>query len=114
MATDTSRKSFGKRVRSLRKYRGWTQEELAVKAHMDSKSLGAIERGERNVTLDNVAKLARGLGVELHQLFLFEAKGVQAPEEITETKLLDLVKTAPQKKKSLALAILGEVLNHQD
>jgi transcriptional regulator with XRE-family HTH domain len=114
MPADTSRKSFGKRVRSIRKYRGWTQEELAVKAHMDSKSLGAIERGERNVTIDNVAKLARGLGVELHQLFLFETKGLAAAEEVTETKLLDLVKTAPPRKKSLALAILGEVLNHED
>lgn len=114
MAADSSRKQFGKRVRAIRKYRGWTQEELAVKAHMDSKSLGAIERGERNVTIDNVAKLARGLGVELHQLFLFEAKGVVAAEEITESKLLDLVKTAPQKRKTLALAILGEVLNHEE
>ena len=114
MATENSRRSFGKRVRSLRKYRGWTQEELAVKSHMDSKSLGAIERGERNVTIDNVAKLARGLGVELHQLFLFEAKGLLAAEEITETKLLDLVKTAPPKRKTLALAILGEVLNHEE
>ncbi|MCE9582093.1 MAG: helix-turn-helix domain-containing protein [Planctomycetes bacterium] len=114
MPADSSRKSFGKRVRALRKYRGWTQEELAVKAHMDSKSMGAIERGERNVTIDNVAKLARGLGVEMHQLFLFDARGIQPAEEVSEQRILDLVKTAPGRRKTLALAILGEVLNHQD
>ena len=57
------------------------------------KYLGAIERGERNVTLDNIEKIAAGFGVEAHQLFLFSAREGEITEErITETKIRDLLR----------------------
>ena len=70
-------KELGTRIRQLRKIKGWTQEVLAEKAGMDYKYLGAIERGEKNLTLANVEKIAKGLGVEVYQLFLFSLKGMQ-------------------------------------
>jgi transcriptional regulator with XRE-family HTH domain len=113
-AADNARKLFGRRVRQLRKFRGWTQEELAVKAHMDAKSMGAIERGERNITLDNVSKIARGLGVELLQLFLFDARGVKVEEEVAEERILDALRTSPPKRKLMILGVLSEILRHVD
>lgn len=53
------------RVRALRLARGWTQEQLAERAGVHEKFLGAVERGERNVTLRNIARIARGLGVPI-------------------------------------------------
>ncbi len=44
---------------------------LANKSGLDRTYVGGIERGERNVALDNIAKLAKALGVELGELFKF-------------------------------------------
>lgn len=53
---------FGRRVRRARDARGWTQEDLAEKANLDRTYVGAIERGERNLALLNINKLAVALG----------------------------------------------------
>ena len=60
---------FGARVRQLRGKRGWSQEELAAEAGLDRTYIGGIERGERNVALINVAKIAQALRVPLRELF---------------------------------------------
>jgi transcriptional regulator with XRE-family HTH domain len=60
---------FGKRVRALRAAKGWTQEELAAKARLHSTYIGGIERGERNVGLDNIHKIARAFGIRTSALF---------------------------------------------
>jgi len=57
--------AFGKRVRELREAaNNMTQEQLAHAAGMHWTYVGQIERGERNLTYQNLLKLARGLGVE--------------------------------------------------
>jgi DNA-binding XRE family transcriptional regulator len=60
---------FGKRVRSLRLAKGYSQEELAFKAKLDRTYVGGIERGERNPSLKNIAKLAEILEVPISELF---------------------------------------------
>ncbi|MGH8194150.1 MAG: helix-turn-helix domain-containing protein [Woeseiaceae bacterium] len=55
-------REFGERVRSAREGRGWTQEDLAAEAGLDRTYVGGIERGERNLALLNVNKLAIALG----------------------------------------------------
>ena len=62
-------KRFGERVRELRKERGLSQEELALEAGLDRTYVGGIERGERNVSLINIGRLAKALGVSFQQLF---------------------------------------------
>lgn len=54
-------REFGKRVRAAREERGWTQEDLAAEAGLDRTYVGGIERGERNLALLNVNKLAVAL-----------------------------------------------------
>ena len=63
---------LGNRIRALRSSRGLTQQELAELCSLNYKYLGGIERGERNPTFENLAKIASGLGIELHRLFIFE------------------------------------------
>lgn len=65
----TLRTRFGKRVRDLRKQKGWSQEELADKVGLHRTYIGTIERGEQNVSIDNIEKVAKTLGVSLEQLF---------------------------------------------
>ncbi len=52
---------FGRRVRSARAVRGWSQEQLAEKAQLDRTYIGGVERGERSLALLNVNKLAVAL-----------------------------------------------------
>jgi transcriptional regulator with XRE-family HTH domain len=59
-----ARKTFGKRLRKLRRERDLSQEELGLRADLDRNYVGGIERGERNPTLVNICRLAGALGVE--------------------------------------------------
>ncbi|MCC5615231.1 helix-turn-helix transcriptional regulator [Nostoc sp. CHAB 5836] len=59
---------FGKRVRDERLQRGLSQEELAEKAELHRTYIGMIERGEKNITLINIGKIAKALGIAVDQL----------------------------------------------
>lgn len=64
------RKKFGEKVRLLRKERGFSQEDFAFECELHRTYIGAIERGERNVSIDNIAKIAKALNVKIADLFL--------------------------------------------
>lgn len=57
------RKAFGARVRESRQQIGLSQEALAHEAGLDRSYVGQVERGERNITLDNIYRLAAALGI---------------------------------------------------
>lgn len=57
------RKAFGDRVREARHGRTISQEELALRVGLDRSYIGQVERGERNISLENIYKIAEGLGV---------------------------------------------------
>ena len=59
---------FGKRVRELRKSRGYSQESLAAECGLDRTYLGGIERGERNVALRNIEAIASALRISISEL----------------------------------------------
>lgn len=54
----------GRNIRQERSRRGWTQEMLAQEAGMHLVEVGRIERGQRDVRVSTIVKVARGLGVE--------------------------------------------------
>jgi transcriptional regulator with XRE-family HTH domain len=60
---------FGSTIRELREEQGYSQEELAEHAGLHRNYVGGIERGERNVALENIAKLAKALAVPSRELF---------------------------------------------
>lgn len=62
--------SFGNRVRELRKKSGLSQEELAFKSQLDRSYVGQVERGECNITISNIYKLAIGLEARPSDLLL--------------------------------------------
>ena len=55
-------REFGRRVRVARNAQGWTQEDLAAETGLDRTYVGSIERGERNLALLNINRLALALG----------------------------------------------------
>ena len=59
---------FGHRVRELRTAQGYSQEGFAAVCGLDRTYMGGIERGERNVALRNIGKIAEALGISIAEL----------------------------------------------
>jgi len=59
---------FGQKLRQLRTARGLSQEELAFRARLHRTYVSSAERGERNVSLVNLERLASALSVSLRDL----------------------------------------------
>lgn len=66
------KRSLGLRIRQLRMSKGLTQEQLADLSGISRQYIGDVERGERNIAIVNIEKIARALGVTLSELFDFE------------------------------------------
>ncbi len=62
-------KYFGDRVRELRKQKSLSQEALAFACDLDRTYIGGVERGERNISLVNIHRIAAALRVDTRELF---------------------------------------------
>lgn len=69
MAQASIKLLFGRALRALREARGYSQEELAERAGLHRNYVGGIERGERNVGIENIGRLAKALAVKARDLF---------------------------------------------
>ncbi|MBZ1540496.1 helix-turn-helix transcriptional regulator [Leuconostoc mesenteroides] len=67
-------KNFGTRVRKLREGLGYSQEKFAEKVQLHRTYIGMVERGEKNIALINITKIAKGLNVSVNELFRTELK----------------------------------------
>lgn len=62
---------FGQRVKEERKKKGFSQEKLAEIAGVHRTYIGMIERAEKNITLENIEKIAKALGKNPGDLLKF-------------------------------------------
>lgn len=60
--------AFGDRVRTTREAKGFSQESLAERAGLHWTYIGQVERGQRNLSLHNILKIASGLDVDAGEL----------------------------------------------
>lgn len=61
--------ALGARIRQIRSAHGFSQEDFAAHAGLDRAYYGGVERGERNVSVLNLIKIAQALQVEVGELF---------------------------------------------
>lgn len=62
-------KAFGMGLRELRTKTGLSQEKFALKINMDRTYYASVESGRRNISIENIEKIAKGLDVSLPELF---------------------------------------------
>ena len=103
------RERVGSRIRQLRKASGLTQEQLARRAGMDYKYLGSVERGERNVTLENLERIVKALGVEPYDLFAFRA-AARPTSKGGEDLLVNLVRRTDPAIRPLIIEVVQSIL----
>jgi len=60
---------LGKRIKQIRTDKGMSQKDLAYEADLDRSYIASVENGQRNVSIVNIEKIAKALGVSLSTLF---------------------------------------------
>lgn len=66
------KEKVGKRIKFLRHSLGLSQEEFAFKCGLDRTYITSLERGKRNISLENLEKIATALNVSLSEFFSFD------------------------------------------
>ena len=69
---DAPRIKFGRHLAACRKAKGWSQERLALESGIARSYLGGVERGQRNIALLNICRLAESLGITPAKLMTFD------------------------------------------
>lgn len=95
---------LGRRIRSLREARKWTQQELGEKADINYKFLGEIERGQQNSSFQILVKIASALDVELPELFRLEPE-ITDRKEITG-RIGRIIQSLPDESLKQVLLLL--------
>ncbi len=98
------RKMMGKQIKTLRRARGMSQEELSEKISINSKYLSAIERGKANPTLAVLVRLADSLKVGVPDLFNYELE----PKELAQL-VAGLIAEGDEIKLRLAAKVLNAI-----
>lgn len=78
---------IGNRIKQLRKEHGWSQEELAHCANINRTYIGELERGEKNATIDSLAKVVNALETTFEELFRY----IQPPSENKDNNILPVL-----------------------
>jgi len=102
---------LGRRIRSLRKAQGLTQEDLGEKANLHYTYIGAVERGECNISLKNIEKIATALDITLSELFSFPS-GYQAAtkEETLISEIVGMLKNKHPKTIGLIREVARDII----
>ena len=93
MKQENEKVLLGRRIRSLRTAKEWTQEKLGAEADISYKFLGEIERGQQNPSFNSLVKIAAALKVNLPELFRFEQETLD--KDAIEGIIGQIVKTLP-------------------
>jgi transcriptional regulator with XRE-family HTH domain len=99
---------LGRRIKALRLRQELTQEALGERSGLNYKYLGAIERGERNLSLKQLLKIAQALAVEPRELLSVEQEEVSLPK--LRAMIQDLLRQADRGELQLAYKLLQALL----
>ena len=103
--TDVKR-LIGDRIRQLRKEKNLSQEKLGYESELHCTHIGSIERGQKNFSIDTLIKVAKGLNVEVTDLFNFPMPP-EAAKKMKKSLIEDINVSSPETIKILLDLING-------
>ncbi len=102
-------KATADRIRYLRRQKDISQEELALRAGINTVYYGQIERGQKCPTVDTLYKIASGLEVPLPELLRFDMSSAE-PDDMG-AYIEQLIKKIPPNKIAQVIKILEDIVN---
>jgi len=99
-------KRLGERIREERRKLGLTQAQLAETAEISDTYMGAIERGERSLTLDTLVRLVNRLGVTVDYLL---ADSVTDSDANIMEQFKQIIDNQPMERKQMAINVLRTI-----
>jgi transcriptional regulator with XRE-family HTH domain len=97
---------IGDRIRQLRKEKGLSQEKLGYESELHCTHIGSIERGQKNWSIDTLIKVAKGLNVEVADLFNFPMPPADA-KKLKKALFEDINASSPESVKILSNLLNG-------
>ncbi|MNC44932.1 HTH-type transcriptional regulator SinR [compost metagenome] len=108
-------KLVGARIKVLRKKRGLSQEALGEKGGFHFSYIGQIERGEKNVSLVNLAKIANTLEVNVAQLFTYVHEDNELTVVDVEVKeIVMMLRQSNLEKVRMAKNVVREIVRGRE
>ncbi|WP_219834726.1 helix-turn-helix domain-containing protein [Paenibacillus sp. R14(2021)] len=99
----------GGKIKDIRKDRRLSQDQLGERCGFHFSYIGGVERGERNVSLENLAKIAEALHVELKELFNFKQDS-NSEKEAALKEVISLLQSQDIKQIIMTKNLLLEIL----
>ncbi|HEY0828131.1 MAG TPA: helix-turn-helix transcriptional regulator [Bacilli bacterium] len=99
----------GQRIKDIRKSKGLSQEALAERAGFQTSYIGATERGERNLSIVNLTKIAESLAVELKVIFDFDTEISEIGHSLMLNELVMMLKHRQEGELKALVNILNEL-----
>jgi len=98
---------LGKRIKQIRELKGLTQENFEEASGINARYLSALERGQKNVTVQILEKVAKTLNIEVLDLFYFESKD----QKNFDVDLNSVLKTVEPDLKKKIIKILQVLIS---
>ena len=92
--------TIGARIRELRKEQKLSQEYLAFLCDLDRTYIGSVENGKRNISIENIEKIARALKISLQDFFYHDSFAHRESSKIKPPKRTDIVQTTDRNSNS--------------
>lgn len=102
-------KRLGERIREERRRLGLTQAQLAESIDISDSYMGAIERGERSLTLDTLVRLVNRLGVTIDYMM---AESVSDTDSHIIDQLKQIIDNQPLERKQMAVNVLRTIFSY--
>lgn len=105
-------KTVGQRLRLRRQELGYSQELTAEKAGLHPTYIGQVERGEKNATIESIAKICTALELPMEDLFN-KILPIHSDNNQDAQKCYDIISTQPRKDQQRIRMLVEEIINYK-
>ena len=107
-------KLIGEQIRAFRQDRGLSQEQLALKADLNTTFLGQVERGIKKPTIDTLEKIVNALDITFEDLFSFEKNIIKHKDSSIIDKIAFELNRLSIREQTVIYNVVKQILHFRD